>query len=161
MFGGWLDLIVIVLMTLAAATTGSIFKPGPFYDTLEKPSWNPPDWLFPIAWTILYIMIAAAGWLVWREVGLSVVMVIWAAQLVFNALWSYLAFGRQRFDWAFYELTFLWLSTALFTVMSWPISQTASALFMPYLAWVTFAGVLNLTIWRLNPRRAAGVHSGG
>ncbi len=106
MFGGWLDLIVIVLMTLAAATTGSIFKPGPFYDTLEKPSWNPPDWLFPIAWTILYIMIAAAGWLVWREVGLSVVMVIWAAQLVFNALWSYLAFGRQRFDWAFYELTF-------------------------------------------------------
>ncbi len=160
MSSGWLDLFVIVALTGAAATTGSIFKPGPFYDSLAKPSWNPPDWLFPVAWTILYVMIAIAGWLVWREVGLSVVMVIWAAQLVFNALWSYLAFGLKRFDWAFYELTLLWLSTGLFTLLAWPISQTASLLFMPYFAWVSFAGVLNLTIWRMNPARAAGVRSG-
>jgi tryptophan-rich sensory protein len=159
MFNGWLDVIAIVGLTVAAATTGSIFRPGPFYDSLKKPSWNPPDWLFPIAWTILYAMIAFAGWLVWREAGVSVVMAVWLAQLGCNALWSYLAFGLQRFDWAFWEVGLLWLATALFTVLAWPISQLASVLFMPYLAWVTFAAVLNLTIWRLNPERAAGVRS--
>ncbi len=155
----WIDVIVITALTLAAATTGGIFKPGPFYDSLEKPSWTPPDWAFPVVWSILYVMIAIAGWMVWEVRGFSMVMGVWAAQLVLNALWSYLAFGQRRFDWAFYEVVLLWLSVALFIVLAWPASPMAALLFLPYLVWVSLAAVLNYSVWSLNPKRAAGVLS--
>lgn len=148
---GWVEIGFFFVVTAMAATTGGLFKPGPWYAGLNKPSWNPPDWLFAPVWSILYLMIAYAGWLVWREAGLTYVIVIWGVQLVFNALWSYLAFGAKRLDLAFYELLFLWLSVSAFTIAAWPIDQTASMLFMPYLLWVSFAGFLNLTVWRMNP----------
>ena len=153
----WLDVIVITALTLVAATTGGVFKPGPFYDSLEKPSWTPPDWAFPVVWTILYVMIAIAGWLAWEARGFGLVMVVWVAQLVLNALWSYLAFGQRRFDWAFYEVILLWLSIALFIVLVWPASPMAALLFLPYLAWVSVAAMLNYSVWSLNPKRSAGI----
>lgn len=152
----WLDVIVIATMTLAAAMTGGLFKPGAFYDSLDKPSWTPPDWAFPVVWTILYVMIAIAGWLVWDALGISLVIGLWVVQLGLNALWSYIAFGLRRFDWSFYEVVLLWISVALFIAFAWPVSPTAAILFVPYLAWVSIAALLNYSVWSLNPKRAAG-----
>jgi tryptophan-rich sensory protein len=135
----------------AAASTGAIFKPGPWYESLRKPSWNPPNWLFPIAWSLLYLMIAAAGWLVWREDGIGLALVVWAIQLVLNAGWSAVFFGLRRLGWAVVEAAALWLSILACIVLFAPISATAAWLMVPYLAWVSFAVVLTHAVWRRNP----------
>jgi len=144
----WLVFFGLVFM---AAMSGAIFKPGDWYDALAKPSWNPPDWAFPVVWSILYILIAIAGVLVWRAEGFGVAMAFWGAQLVLNALWSALFFGMKRMDLALYEVSALWVSIAGFIVTAWPVSQVAALLFVPYLIWVTIAAVLNRTVLRLNP----------
>lgn len=144
------SLVVFLVIVFIAATTGGYFSPGPWYETLNKPSWTPPNWLFPIAWTVLYIMIAIAGWKVWQNGGLSLVLVIWFLGLLFNMAWSWIMFGRQEIGWAFVDLIFLWSSIVAFMVMAWPISPTSAYLFIPYLFWVSFAGVLNFVVWRLN-----------
>lgn len=139
------------------ATTAAVFRPDAWYRALRKPSWNPPDWLFPPAWTVLYIMIAVAGWLVWRERGFSGAVLPFAAyvaQLLLNGLWSPIFFGVKRLDLAFYELTLLWASIVVCIILFAPISSTAALLLLPYLAWVSFAGLLNYTIWKLNPEAA-------
>ncbi len=124
--------------------------PGEWYAGLNKPSWTPPNWAFPVAWTVLYIMIAIAGWLVWSTSGWSAAIVIWGLGLVFNALWSYLMFGRHDIFLALLDLCALWLSVLAFMITAWPIDARAAYLFVPYLAWVSFAGVLNFAVWRLN-----------
>lgn len=151
----WIAFGMFFVVTAMAAMTGGFFRPGTWYAGLNKPSWNPPDWLFGPAWTVLYIMIAIAGWRVWEEAGLSLVLGLWVLQLAFNALWSYLAFGLQRLDWAFYEVVFLWLSVGAFALAAWPVEQTAALLFVPYWLWVSFAGFLNWTLWRMNPAERA------
>lgn len=138
-------------LVFAAAASGAIFKPGAWYDTLQKPSWNPPDWAFPVVWSVLYIMIAVAGVLIWRAEGFGVAMAFWGAQLVLNAVWSALFFGVKRMDWAFFEVCLLWLSIVGFIAVAWPVSSTAALLFVPYLVWVTIAATLNRTVWRMNP----------
>ena len=138
------------LVTLAAAS-GAIFKPDEWYERLRKPSWNPPNWAFPVVWTILYAMMAVAGWLVWREVGWSTAIVIWGAQLVLNAAWSWLFFGEKRMDLAFAEVMLLLAAILAFIVAAWPVSMWASLLFVPYLAWVGTAAALNWTVWKMNP----------
>lgn len=145
------SLAVFFVLCTIAASSGAVFSPGPWYDTLAKPSWTPPQWVFPTVWTILYIMIAIAGWLVWRAQGPGTLLWIWGLQLVLNAAWSAIMFGAQRVGWAFVELTALWLSVALFTVLAWTQVPTAAYLFLPYLAWVTAAGALNWGVLRLNP----------
>lgn len=82
------SLALFALPVFLTACTGAIFKPGAWYDALEKPSWTPPDWAFPVVWSILYLFIAVAGWLVWQEAGWSVPIGLWAAQLVLNGAWS-------------------------------------------------------------------------
>jgi benzodiazapine receptor len=149
MTGFWSAAVITVLVA-AAATTGSQYMPGPWYETLNKPSFTPPNWLFPVAWTVLYIMIAAAGWLVWRRSGLSAAMAVWGLGLVLNALWSYLMFGRHDIGGALVNVAALWLSIAAFIVAAWAIDHRAALLFAPYLVWVSFATVLNFAIWRLN-----------
>jgi tryptophan-rich sensory protein len=137
----------------AVATTAAVFKPGPWYEQLRKPWWNPPNWLFPVAWSILYVMIAVSGWLIWRErgfAGAALPLGLYAAQLLLNGLWSPIFFGMKRLDLAFYELILLWLSILGCIVLFAPISTTAAWLMVPYLAWVTIAGCLNWTVWRLN-----------
>jgi tryptophan-rich sensory protein len=116
----------------------------------------PPNWLFPVAWTVLYVMIAVAGWLVWREAGFAgapLALGLWAVQLVLNAAWSWIFFGLRRMDWALADLAALWLAI-LATILAFaPVSAAAAWLMAPYLAWVSFAGVLNLAMVRLNRRR--------
>lgn len=136
------------------ASSGAVFRPGDWYAGLRKPGWTPPNWVFGPVWSLLYIMIAIAGWLVWRAQPDSLAVWIWGVQLVLNGAWSWLFFGRRRMDLAFGEVCLMWLSIAAFIVASYPVSVTASLLFVPYLIWVTIAATLNYSVWRLNPARA-------
>jgi len=151
-----MSLFVFILLTFAAASTGAIFKPDTWYEQLSKPSWTPPNLVFPIVWTVLYIMIAASGWLVWREAGMSLALAFWVLQWIFNASWSWLFFGRRRMDLGFLNICLLWLSTAGFIVAAWPVSNLSALLFVPYLVWVSIAALLNLTVWRLNAEEMEG-----
>lgn len=146
----YLSLIPFIALVIAAASTGSQFMPGEWYATLNKPAWTPPDWLFPVAWTILYLMIAIAGWLVWRAGGAGPAVIIWAVGLALNALWSYLMFGRHDITLALVDVACLWAATVAFTAATWQLAPTAAYLFIPYLLWVSFAAALNFEVWRLN-----------
>lgn len=144
------SLVVFLSLVSLAAVTGSQFMPGPWYETLTKPWWTPPKWLFPIAWTILYIMIAVAGWRVWKAEGIGPALMVWALGLVFNAAWSWIMFGEKQIGWALADLNAMWLTVAAFIVLALPVDRTAALLFVPYLVWVSYAGALNFVIWRWN-----------
>ena len=151
-----LGLIGFLAACFAAASTGAFFKPGAWYEGLNKPAWRPPNWLFPPAWAVLYVMMAVAAWLVWREAGFRgapMGLLLWCVQLALNAAWSWIFFGMKRMDLAFAELAVLWLAILATLLAFAMVSATAAWLMVPYLAWVTFAGVLNLTMWRLNRDR--------
>ncbi len=104
-------------------------------------------------WTTLYVCIAVAAWLVWRQAGFSgakLPLILFAVQLVLNVLWSRIFFGLEKPDFAFVEVLLLWLAIAATMILFWQRSSTAGILFVPYLAWVSFASVLNFVVWRLN-----------
>lgn len=144
------SLIPFVASVMTVSVTGAMFRPGEWYKSLDKPSWTPADWLFAPAWALLYIAIAVAGWLVWLQNGFGPPLIVWIIQLVLNGAWSYVMFGWKNIGAAMLTLGGLWLSVALFAWLAWPVDQTASMLFWPYLAWVSFAGALNFAIWRMN-----------
>jgi translocator protein len=146
----YLTLLPFLAAVFAVSLTGALFRPGPWYRDLRKPTWTPPGWLFGPVWSVLYVMIAVAGWLVWQEVGFGPILAIWIIQLLFNASWSLVMFGMKKVGWALVTLCLLWVGVAAFIIAAWPVSPTASLLFVPYLMWGTFAGALNLTIWRMN-----------
>jgi tryptophan-rich sensory protein len=143
-------LVVFLLLVAIAASTGMLFKPGPFYEALAKPSWTPPDAWFPPVWTVLYILIAIAGWIVWRAQGLGPALWIWIVQLVLNGLWSWLMFGRKQIDLALIDMAALWIMVLAFIIVAWPVRRSASVLFVPYFLWISYAGALNFALWRLN-----------
>ena len=135
---------------LGGLATASSIKT--WYPTLTKPSFNPPDWLFGPVWTALYLMIAIAGWRVWRRVGFTdrPAFAAFGAQLALNLMWPVLFFGLQKLGLALAGLVLLWISIAVTLRMFWRHDLIAALLFAPYLAWVTFAGALNAAIWSLN-----------
>ena len=145
-----MSLVVFLGIVFSAAVSGSQFTPGEMCLTLTKPSWVPPNWVFPVVWTTLYIMIAIAGWLVWRRAGWCTALTVWGIGLVINALWSYFMFGRQEIGLALADVTALWVAVALFINLAWNLDRMAAYLFLPYLAWVTIAAALNFEVWRLN-----------
>ena len=148
-----LSLIFFLLLVVAVASVGALFKPGIWYASLVKPTWTPPNWVFPIAWAMLYLMIAFSGWLVWRAVEFSAMnfaFIFYFSQLLLNAAWSWLFFGLHRMDLAFIDITLLWLTVVANIIAFHAIHPIASYLLVPYLAWVGYAAALNLTIWRLN-----------
>ena len=151
-----LGLAGFVAVAGVAASSGALFKPDDWYKTLRKPFWTPPPWVFPVVWTPLYLMIAISGWLAWRAGGLvTVPFAFYAAQLVLNAAWSGLFFGMRRADLAFVDLIVMWFAI-LATLMGFAqVSVAAAWLLVPYLLWVTIAGALNLSVWRLNHDRFA------
>ena len=146
----YLSFLVFAAFVMCAAVTGALFPTGAWYEALNKPWWTPPNWVFPIAWTILYLMIAVAGWRVWKADGINMALMVWAAGLVFNALWSWIMFGEQQIGWALVDLVAMWVTVAAFIWLAFPIDRVAAYLFMPYLVWVTYAGSLNLYIWLYN-----------
>jgi translocator protein len=147
------SLVLFAVLVAAAAVTGAQFEPGGWYQALEKPPWTPPSWLFGPVWTLLYIAIAASGWLAWREERrpFSAPMIAWGAQLIFNALWSWLFFGLHRPELAMVDIVLLLGAIVAFIVVARSRSTIASWLFVPYAVWVTFAAALNFAIVRLNP----------
>lgn len=144
------SLAIFAAVVFAAAASGAQFMPGEWYAALNKPAWTPPNWMFPVVWSVLYVMIAIAGWLVWRRAGWSRALAIWGVGLALNALWSYLMFGRHEIGLALGDIVALWLSIAAFIGVAWNVDRLAAYLFIPYLAWVTLAEALNFEIWRLN-----------
>jgi len=122
-----------------------------WYPTLIKPSFNPPNWLFAPVWTTLYILIAIAGWRVWRVTDFnSRALLFWILQLALNFAWSFIFFGAHKIGLALIEVAVLWLMVLLTTIAIFRIDRPAGFLFVPYLVWVSFAALLNLSIWRLN-----------
>lgn len=152
----WIGLVVFVGVCLAVGLLGSIAttpEVGGWYRTLNKPTWNPPDSVFGPVWTALYITMGIAAWLVWKKWGFSAARIplgLFGLQLVLNAAWSWIFFGMHRPDLAFVEILFLWLAIVATMVAFFRCSQLAGWLLTPYLAWVSFAAVLNFTIWRMN-----------
>ncbi len=145
---GWL------LLSFSAASLGALFLPGEWYASLKKPSWNPPAWIFGPVWTALYAMMAVAAWRVWRCGGMAAQrrpLTLFLVQLALNAAWTPLFFGWHRPGLAFAEIVLLWVAIAATLLAFRPASRTAAWLLAPYLAWVSFAGVLNFTLWKLNP----------
>lgn len=146
---------LFLILTAGAAITGGFFVPGPWYFDLKKPSWTPPGWAFPVVWTILYIMIAIAGWRAYKEQGFGVLIAVWGVQLVLNAAWSWIMFGEKRIGWALLDAGGMWLSIAAFIALAWTASPVSAQLFLPYLLWVTIAFLLNLRILQMNPAQNA------
>ncbi len=138
----------------AAATTGAMFSPGAWYDALKKPSWTPPNWLFPVAWTTLYLLMSAAAARVSALEGSGMGLALWSVQIAFNTLWTPVFFGLKRMRAALGVMVFLWASVAATTVAFFQLDLWAGLMFLPYLAWVTVAGALNLSVVRLNPEAA-------
>jgi len=144
---GWL------LLCFAAAAFGGWFMPGEWYASLKKPAWNPPAWIFGPVWTALYAMMAVAVWLVWKRGGFAAQrrpLALFLVQLALNAAWTPLFFGLHRPGLAFAEMLLLWLAILATLLAFRPVSRVAAWLLAPYLAWVSFAVVLNFTLWRLN-----------
>ena len=149
----WLALVVLLILCFAVAGVGGMATAPSipnWYAGLAKPSWTPPSWVFGPVWSVLYLSMAVATWLVWRRGDAVVPMVPFGIQLVFNAAWSWLFFGLHSPDAAFIDIVLLWLAIVATTVVFWRRSTLAGILFMPYLIWVSFAAVLNFAIWRLN-----------
>jgi len=147
------SLLVWIAISFVPALVGSQFGPGEWYGQLRKPSWTPPGYLFGPVWTFLYASMGVAAWLVWKRVGYSgarVTLSLFLAQLAFNGLWSWLFFGLQRPDLAFVDIVFLWCFILITLLAFWRQSAAAGIIMVPYLLWVSFAGVLNFSIWRLN-----------
>ncbi|WP_372591126.1 TspO/MBR family protein [Guyparkeria sp.] len=143
--------IVLVALT---AMTGGLNRPDDWYRSLAKPAWTPPNRVFPIAWAILYLLMAVAAWRVfeaedsaWRTAGL----VLYAVHLLFNAAWSWLFFGRHRIAAALIDILVLWALLTLVILVFAQSSLLAALLLVPYWAWVAFAAMLNARILRLNP----------
>jgi len=148
---------VFVGCVVLVACSGAVFKPDAWYRGLSKPAWNPPDWAFGSAWSVLYVMIAVAGWRVWERAesdALLPAMIVYAIQLALNAGWSAVFFGLKRPDWALAKLACLWTAILLNIMVFYPIDPVAGWLLAPYLLWVMFAGALNLAVWRLNRSEA-------
>jgi tryptophan-rich sensory protein len=145
-----LVLLGFIVVTFCAPLFGSSAMPGTWYASLAKPAWNPPAWLFGPAWTLLYTLMAVAAWLVWKRAGWGRALWLYFLQLLLNAAWTPIFFGAHQLGWALVEIVALWIAI-FFTLRSfYQVSRTAGVLFVPYLAWVTFATVLNFTLWRLN-----------
>jgi tryptophan-rich sensory protein len=146
-------LVSWLVLCFAAAAVGSRFMPGAWYATLTKPAWNPPAAVFAPVWTVLYTSMGVAAWLVWRRAGFTgaaAALAAFGAQLVLNALWSYLFFGLHRPDVAFVDIAALWVVILAVVVLFWREDWRAGALMVPYLVWVGFASCLNFALWRLN-----------
>lgn len=149
---------IALLLWLTAAyaagfvgTVGTLRGMQAFYPGLQKPAWTPPAWLFSPVWTVLYALIGVAAWRVWRgETPRRAPLALWWLQLALVAVWPWLFFGFGKLGPAFGEICVLWLAILATTIFFSRRDALAAWLLVPYLAWVGFATVLNLAIWRLN-----------
>ncbi|WP_092751458.1 TspO/MBR family protein [Rhizobium aethiopicum] len=151
-----LVLVAFQAASFAASATGVIFRPGDWYKQLDKPAWRPPDWLFAPVWTVLYASIGLSGWLLWLGAGIAGAafpLSVYAVQLLLNSAWSPIFFALHRPGLAAVEIMLLWAAILATIILFYPANSAAALLLVPYLAWVSFAAALNVSIWRRNRPR--------
>ena len=156
--GDIIKLVVSIVACQCAGIIGSIFTTPAiptWYAALEKPFFNPPNWLFAPAWITLYLLMGIAAFLIWRQ-GLGqkevrAALIIFLVQLVLNALWSVVFFGLQSPFYGMVVILALWVAILLTILRFFKLSTAAGALLLPYIVWVSFASALNVSIWVLNP----------
>lgn len=143
-------------MTFTAAAIGAFasVQAGTFYLQLLRPAWAPPGWLFGPVWSVLYLLMGIAAWLVWRVQGWRVAglaLGLFVVQLGVNALWTWLFFVWHQGAWAFAEIVLLWWLIVGTIVAFWTRQKIAALMLLPYLLWVSFATALTYAMWTLNP----------
>jgi tryptophan-rich sensory protein len=147
----WFVLIGFLVLVLGGGLVlGGLTVPGEWYAGLVRPSFNPPAWLFGPVWTVLYVLIAVAGWRIWQRECNGWTMRLWWAQLVLNFLWTPVFFAARRIDLALIVILFMLAAILGFVATGWRLDRVAAWLFVPYAAWVAFALVLNGSILTLN-----------
>lgn len=149
----WKKLFICIAIPLAVGGISALLTRNSMatFETINKPPLSPPGWLFPVVWTILYILMGIASYLVLiSEKPNSTALNVYGIQLVFNFLWSTIFFNLELYLFAFFWLVLLWLLILATTILFYQISKPAGYLMLPYLLWVTFAGYLNLGIYLLN-----------
>ncbi|MFM7809881.1 MAG: TspO/MBR family protein [Planctomycetota bacterium] len=142
-----------MLCLAGGAASGLATPPGDWYRSLAKPDWTPPPWLFGPVWTLLYLMIGVAGWMLWRarrEPHGPLPFALFVIQLALNFAWTPVFFGLQAPGAALAVIALLLLAIAVTIALAWRVRMLAGMLLVPYLLWVSFAAALNLAIWRLN-----------
>lgn len=147
---GFVGICLLVSAIGGAVTANSV---DTWYQAINKPRFNPPEWVFAPVWTALYILMAIAGWRIWRShryQARSIALFVYCIQLVLNLAWSFLFFGLQRIDLALIQIAILLLAIIFTAYLFWKIDRYAGAILIPYAVWVAFASTLNLEIWRLN-----------
>lgn len=147
--------LFVIPVVLTGWFIGWFNVPGPWYEGLVKPRFNPPDWVFAPVWTILYIIIGAVGWRVFgltRDSGSGTrcLRALWSLQLLLNYAWSPAFFGLESPGIALIIISLLFATLIVFTLRARTRDNFSSGLFIPYLAWISFAALLNFEIWRLN-----------
>lgn len=147
----WMFFAIFLGACAAAGTTGGMFPPGAWYEKLDKPSWTPPDWLFPVAWTTLYLCMSGAGARAAVLPDSSLALALWSLQIALNTLWTPIFFGLNRIKGGLIVLIALWISVAACMIALFQLDTIAGLLFVPYLVWVSVAGALNFQVMRLNP----------
>lgn len=147
----WLSLAAFIALTLGGGTLiGMATLPGPWYEALNKPFFNPPNWLFGPAWTVLYVLVGIAGWRVWNLDRSGSLMKVWFIQLVLNFLWSPVFFGLHMIGGGLVVVVCMLAAILAFIAMAWQRARVSALLFLPYAAWVAFATALNAAIFALN-----------
>jgi tryptophan-rich sensory protein len=146
-----LSLIPFLVLVLGGGLLlGFLTAPGEWYAGLAKPSFNPPGWIFGPVWTVLYVLIAVAGWRIWQRDRTGWPIKLWWVQLVLNFLWTPLFFAAHRIGLGLVVILLLLAAILTFIAMAWRQDRVAALLFVPYAAWVAFASVLNASIFALN-----------
>lgn len=152
----WISFIAFILVCFFVEILGSFWADETslrWYHSIAKPSWNPPDWVFGPVWTILYIMIAISGWLIYRaehSTQRTVALIFYTLQLVSNFLWAFLFFSLHSPVLSLIDIVPLCIFIGLTIIKAWPVSKLASVLLIPYFFWVMYATSLNTAIWLLN-----------
>jgi len=149
-------IIAIIIPVAVGAISGFFTATGveSWYQTINKPSWNPPGWIFGPVWTTLYVMMGIALFLVWKSDSSDVLkktaIALFAIQLILNFFWSFIFFDQQQIGWALVEIIVMWFFILLTIFAFGNVSKLAAWLLVPYISWVSFATILNYTIWKLN-----------
>jgi tryptophan-rich sensory protein len=149
----WTLFLTYFAACVAAGSTGAMFSPGAWYDSLDKPSWTPPNWLFPVAWTTLYVLMSWSAARVAALPDTGQALALWSLQIALNTLWTPVFFGLKKLGGGMVVLAFLWLAVAATMLAFFRADWIAGLMFVPYLLWVTVAGALNLSVWARNRNR--------
>lgn len=147
----WGSLAAFLVFTMGiGALIGASNAPGDWYEGIAKPSFNPPNWIFGPVWTLLYALVAIAGWRTWQKGPQGLPMQIWFLQMAVNFTWSPVFFTLHQMGVAGLIIGAMVLLTLVFIQMTWKPDRLTALLMLPYLAWISFAGVLNTTLWWIN-----------